>query len=47
MGRGSGPLRWCYEDCVWFLEQLTLPEGGPVLLEGYAKLILRTSSARA
>lgn len=39
--RRKGPLTWCYEDCVWFLEQLTLPEGGPVRAEGYARLILR------
>jgi phage terminase large subunit-like protein len=38
----SGKLAWCYEDCVWFIQQFDLPEGGPVLLEGYAKLILRT-----
>lgn len=37
----SGPLTWCYDDAVWFIERLTLPEGGPVLLEGYARLILR------
>lgn len=34
-------LTWSYADCLWFLERLTLPEGGPVLIEGYARLILR------
>lgn len=38
-----GRMTWCFEDAVWFIELLTLPEGGPVKLEGYARLILRTA----
>jgi phage terminase large subunit-like protein len=32
---------WCYDDFVWFLSLLTLPEGGEVRLEPFWLLILR------
>ncbi len=52
--RRKGPLRWCYDDFVWFCELLTLPvddveyDGPPrtIKLEPFQKFILREVFAK-
>lgn len=34
-------MRWSFDWCVWFLSQLTLVEGGPLVLEPFQLLVLR------
>jgi phage terminase large subunit-like protein len=35
----QGPLTWCLEDFLWFASRLTMPEGGPLVLEPHLLLL--------